>query len=137
MGKYLARRPKTVLGFFGAGIGFVIMGLVFITKTLALVPELFYLVPWVLAISAVIVVGIVAVVAVIAWNRPAHLQIGQVSGDAFLTYLRQGDTRTGEFFEAVRVDVQVSGPLPLPLNGPTPTNLLTGPDPAPDAEEDT
>lgn len=108
------RRTQGVLAFYATVLGLVEAGVVGVTAILADKEELRYLIPWVLAFGAIVLVGLIGVVVVLNVRTPMKLQLGQVSGRELIEYeqMTLGNSASGEYVERVPVVIPTSGAEP-------------------------
>ena len=110
------KSPKTVLGFFAIILGILWTATAGILKVLlgSTDPAVLMLVPQLLYFSCVLTTGVVAAVGVITWFDPTKLQLGQMSGEAYVDYTKlvQGDSSSKEYLATIPVDSRTPD-LPL------------------------
>jgi hypothetical protein len=112
--------PKTVLGFYAGVLAILEVGVVSAIGVLASQHALLYLVPWVLAFGAIVLVLLIAVVVAINIKAPMKLQLGQVSGQELIEYerLTLGDSIAGDHTEEITVRRGGEAPALPPIELP-------------------
>lgn len=91
--------PKNVLGFYATILGILFAGSIGLVGVLAATGQSTYLIPAVLAFTALTAVGVIVAVLVINVRRPANLMLSQVSGTEYVEIYRStllGDSVIGE-----------------------------------------
>ena len=91
-----------MLGFYAGVLAIIEVGCIAAIAVLASTDSLRYLVPYVLAFAAFLVVVLIGIVVAINLIDPTKLQLSPVTGSEFIEYQRMtlGDSKSGDTVEA-------------------------------------